>query len=282
LCRAPSRRLAEAALVNSEVIVERINLTMADLVTIASFREPQEAHMLAARLRSEGLFASVAHQFHVGNNWWYSTALWGVKVQVASENTDAARTIERACRSGEYNRHLAAELGDLDEVRCPHCGANDYRKRRPIYQCALAGVTILFTSFPLPPWTWILICKNCGTEFSQRYGLIGKASEFELPITFAEAKDSDVEDMRILAELTGKDGHVETEAAQYEHFLADGGVAGPAECKVSSVDSCWLTHQPANSQRSSYILISSTTQLGGASIAQRSTGFFGSTKRRSR
>jgi hypothetical protein len=52
------------------------------LITIAKFREPQEAHMLPHRLWAEGIFAVVSHQYHVGNNWVYSTALGGVKVQV--------------------------------------------------------------------------------------------------------------------------------------------------------------------------------------------------------
>jgi len=168
---------------------------MVDVVTLATFREPQEAHMFASRLRSEGLFASVAHQFHVGNDWWYSTALSGVKVQVAASDLEAAQSIEKACRAGEFKQVLISRLGELDDSQCPKCGAADFRRHRPIYQCVIAGLTVLFSRYPMPPCTWIYTCKTCGTEFKQRYGLIGKAKSFPFEMAFAGATAADIDEM---------------------------------------------------------------------------------------
>jgi len=155
--------------------------------------------MLRGRLWAEGVFAVVAFEHHVGNNWLYSTALSGARVLVRRADGEAARSIERLCRAGEFQRLLEAELGDLDERRCPHCGAADCWKRRPIFQGLLA-IAALFLAGLLPPWQWIYYCNVCGTKFRQRYGLIGKASGFALAMEFADASLADVPEMQQLQE----------------------------------------------------------------------------------
>lgn len=117
------------------------------LETLASFREPQEAYMLSARLEAEGIFSHVDYRFHIGNAWHYSNGLGGTKVRVPRDQLDGARAIERASRNGELKSLLCEELGDLDDVRCPVCGSTEFSKRRPVYQALLAGVLIFLADF---------------------------------------------------------------------------------------------------------------------------------------
>lgn len=135
------------------------------LVTVTAFRDPWEAHLFRGRLLAEGVNASVAHEMHVANKWPLSVALGGVKVQVPYDEIETARAIERACRQGEFEEVLRAELGDLDDAVCPHCGGVDYRKRRPLPRAALAVLFSLYAGSVFPPVGWIYRCESCSREY---------------------------------------------------------------------------------------------------------------------
>ena len=135
------------------------------LTTVASFTEPWEAHMFRGRLRSEGIPAFVAFEFHVGNNWSWGLGLGGAQVQVPRELAGPALAVWRECRSGAFRAELEAEFGDIGRIACPHCGAADYRKRRPLYAAAAAIIVSLFFGLCIPPVTWIYRCRVCGTRW---------------------------------------------------------------------------------------------------------------------
>jgi hypothetical protein len=134
------------------------------LATVAIFRDPWEAHMLRMRLEAEGVPAFVAYEFHIGNNWLWSTALGGARVQVWHRlATDAWNVVQR-CRDGEFHDDLVTEFGDIDDPRCPHCGSRNYWRRRPILM-----MLFFFALLPLglvPAWDWACFCRNCGTKFA--------------------------------------------------------------------------------------------------------------------
>jgi len=121
--------------------------------------------MLCGRLEAEGVPAFVVHAFHVGNKWMISVALGGAKVQVPSEYAGDARRIEELCRRGEFRTLLEAEIGDLDDVRCPKCGAREHSKRRPLPRAALAIMVSLLCGVVCPPLGWVYFCDKCGWSF---------------------------------------------------------------------------------------------------------------------
>ena len=135
------------------------------LTTVARFFEPWEAHMLCGRLKAEGIPATVTHEFHVWVNWPLSNALGGVKVQVPRNFESAARAIEQSCRDGEFKDELRIEQGDLNDRRCPACGADRYGKRRSFPQIIVSFTLSFLLGTTTPPWTWICWCENCGCEF---------------------------------------------------------------------------------------------------------------------
>jgi hypothetical protein len=135
------------------------------LVTVAAFQDPYEAHLFRGRLQAEGISAFVAHEMHVANKWYLSNALGGVKVQVSCDDIERARGVERACRQGEYRALLQAQIGDLDEPVCPHCGGTEFRRRRPLIRAAVAIAVSLSTATVWPPTGWILCCQRCFREF---------------------------------------------------------------------------------------------------------------------
>ncbi|HKD23913.1 MAG TPA: hypothetical protein VKB71_17975 [Rhizomicrobium sp.] len=133
------------------------------LVTVGLFRDPWHAHLFRMRLEAEGIPAFVTFQFHIGNNWLWSTALGGTRVQVWRRVAqDAIEVLDRV-RSGEFHAELVELFGDIDDPRCPHCGSTHYRKRRPFWAIALTIMSLPIA--PVPAWDWIYICRDCGREF---------------------------------------------------------------------------------------------------------------------
>jgi hypothetical protein len=129
------------------------------LTTVASFREPWEAYLFHTRLEEDGFLAFVVHAHHIGVNWPYSTALGGVKVQVPDGDAAEAREVFARCRSGAFRTELEALFGDLDDPRCPRCGAQDYSQRRPTAEIVFTLALMLF--LPIPAVGWRRHCRAC-------------------------------------------------------------------------------------------------------------------------
>jgi len=64
-----------------------------ELVVIADFGGPMEAHLAKARLEAEGIQAFLLDENAVSVNPFYSPALGGVKLAVAARDADRARKI---------------------------------------------------------------------------------------------------------------------------------------------------------------------------------------------
>ncbi|HME72412.1 MAG TPA: DUF2007 domain-containing protein [Myxococcota bacterium] len=91
------------------------------LVEIASFPYPLEAHLAAARLRTEGVLVSLSGEHAAG-------LLSGVDcVRLWVREVDRARAVESLAPLGPQARapHRSAYFvtGDLDAARCPRCGS---------------------------------------------------------------------------------------------------------------------------------------------------------------
>lgn len=133
------------------------------MVTVASFRDPWEAQMFRMLLEAEGVPASVAFAFHIGNNWLWSTALSGAHVQVPRRFALQAQEAYRLCLDGFYRQALAAELGDLDERCCPRCGSQEFERRQPLLALLIVLALVAFPT--LPAWGWLCVCRQCGQKF---------------------------------------------------------------------------------------------------------------------
>jgi hypothetical protein len=63
------------------------------LVTVATFRLPQEAHALQARLEAEGIRATAVGEHAAGINFLIADVMGGVRVLVLEHDADRARAI---------------------------------------------------------------------------------------------------------------------------------------------------------------------------------------------
>ena len=80
------------------------------LTTVASFREPWEAHMFRSRLAAEGVPAVLIHEYHIGNAWHYSTALGSVRVQVPAERKEDAELCGLALQSRRVSQNARKSI----------------------------------------------------------------------------------------------------------------------------------------------------------------------------
>src|SRR3990172_2103817 len=86
-----------------------------ELVTIAKFGSPQDAHLLRSVLEAEGIRACVVDDVTTTWLWYLGTALGGAKLQVAKRDADRAKGALREAGSGET-------AIDSCPWTCPKCG----------------------------------------------------------------------------------------------------------------------------------------------------------------
>lgn len=139
------------------------------LVTIASFLEPTDAHLLRGRLEAEGIPSVVAFDGHVNTNWALALALGGVAVQVPESEREFALEIARAHAAGEYRLDEGASRATIAEeapppVRCGHCGSPDVERRVPTSQKVLAVALFLFGGALFPTGT-AYVCGHCYNQW---------------------------------------------------------------------------------------------------------------------
>ena len=134
---------------------------MGQLVTVASYVEPSEAHVVRALLESAGLPATVADEHHVTANYPISTALGGVRVQVPQEHFEAAAELVAAYASGELERELESQLGEPPEA-CPACGGHQLARHVPPGHKALAVTVFLLGGATFPTRDTLVECRDCG------------------------------------------------------------------------------------------------------------------------
>ncbi len=76
------------------------------MITIATFPSAEEAHMFRSFLGSREIEGFVQDEFTCQNNWLYTSAIGGVRVQVNEDDVEAAGVLYQeymeSLRSGPY------------------------------------------------------------------------------------------------------------------------------------------------------------------------------------
>ncbi|MBC8010863.1 MAG: DUF2007 domain-containing protein [Burkholderiales bacterium] len=119
------------------------------MVVIASFPTVDQAHLLAARLRSAGIACELRDENTLTMNWTYSLAIGGVKVAVPDSDEEDALAI------------LADAPSEEGLLVCPECGSGDVTIRT----LSPAGGVFLVSGVPLPMAMQKADCRACGRAF---------------------------------------------------------------------------------------------------------------------
>jgi hypothetical protein len=134
------------------------------LTTLATFRDPWEAHMFRGRLEAEGIPAIVSLEQHIWVNWPLSTALGGARVQIPDGFTEPGRVVLEGCVSGLYTEALEGIFGDIELTLCPACGSRDVR-RRPTAKEFIFGLAITFLVAAAKVDARNCKCRRCGARW---------------------------------------------------------------------------------------------------------------------
>lgn len=95
-------------------------------ITIATFNDFTEAHILKGRLEAEGILCFLKDENIVAVQPFYSFAVGGIKLQVTEGDVEEAYHILKEIRQGdnEYILDESIELASPEqdkEFRCPYC-----------------------------------------------------------------------------------------------------------------------------------------------------------------
>jgi Flp pilus assembly protein TadD len=131
-----------------------------DLVTIATFSQPAEAHVMRTKLQAEGVWSFVADEGIVTMNWLYTNVVGGVKLQVRKRDVERAHDI--------LGLKEDTELDDAEELRCPNCNASNVHYEKYATRGVFASWLLL--RFPLPFLKRKWKCAECGYEWKEHVG----------------------------------------------------------------------------------------------------------------
>lgn len=122
------------------------------MVTIATFVNLSEAELTKTHLEGSGIAAFIPDEFVARNNWFWITALGGVRLQVADSDVERAQEILTSRR--------AIPEGILEIVTCPECSSTEVKQDDFLQRLAL-GLFFLF-KIPIPFSKRTYVCQKCG------------------------------------------------------------------------------------------------------------------------
>lgn len=145
-----------------------------DLVTIATFTDPSQAHLMKGKLEQSGILCCIQDESVSNILPHYSMATGGMRLQVPSDDVERAEEVKkeiidpqgRWSGTQEDCAPSAAGAQDVfvqpDPVVCPQCGSDDISSKRiNIIMAVLSIITILPILFRRPQW----ICGKCGHKW---------------------------------------------------------------------------------------------------------------------
>lgn len=143
---------------------------MARLVTLRAYDNYVTAHIVKARLESEGIPCYLKDEQTIVMQWVWSNALGGIKLQVAATDKERAEALlQQTEEEAEIEKETPGfwdedtEQLDVNNRICVHCGSRNTRKvelnKKPAFiSWLLLGFPLLFES---KKWH----CFHCGEAF---------------------------------------------------------------------------------------------------------------------
>lgn len=132
------------------------------LVTVKTFDNPIEAHIVRAKFKSEQLVCFLFDENIVGVNPLYNISVGGIKLKVKKSDMEKAIVIIDAIEKSP----LMNEEGEI--VKCSVCGSKDiyggFKSMKGVKGMLSIIIALLFTVFPIY-YKAVNKCKDCDAEF---------------------------------------------------------------------------------------------------------------------
>lgn len=129
------------------------------LITLKTFDNYIEAHLLKTKLESESIYCFLQDESVVATNPLYSFAVGEIKLKVKKEDFDTALKIIQ-----EENIYL--EQNQLN-ITCENCGSNtfynNYKSVKNLKGFFAMIISVMFQTYPIY-YKNVRKCKSCGFE----------------------------------------------------------------------------------------------------------------------
>lgn len=143
-----------------------------DLITIARFQFPYQAHLLAGKLDAEGIMAFVQDENQIAIAPWLNNTLGGVRVQVRTSDEAAAKEVMQLIEDSvtpSTELHAVIEVGgktfDLVKGICPECSQAAIYLARPA-GLVTAGAAAFVVTMMIPiKLQHNYFCFSCNYEW---------------------------------------------------------------------------------------------------------------------
>ncbi|HCQ30035.1 MAG TPA: DUF2007 domain-containing protein [Flavobacteriales bacterium] len=133
-----------------------------ELITIKTFDNPIDAHVMKSKLESEGVKCFLFDENVVGLNPVYNIAVGGIKLKILESDLEKAVSIIDETENSKPTN----EKGEI--VICPHCHSKDiytsYKSTKGLKGTISILISFLLMVFPIYFKT-VYKCKKCGAEF---------------------------------------------------------------------------------------------------------------------
>jgi len=140
-----------------------------DLVQLATFMYPHEAHLAKGKLDAHGIESSLQDELTIQINNFYSNAIGGVKLHVLAEDLDRAKEVLALDYSAEQDEdadQIKETASETNAFQCPNC--NSWNVGEPRLKGPFALLSTLLLGFPFPLVSKQSLCFDCHTEFKIR------------------------------------------------------------------------------------------------------------------
>lgn len=131
------------------------------LVTLTSFENTVEAHLLKSKLESEGIICFLKDEYITNAYQQYSYPFGGVKLMVRNSDYSEALKIVNLIASNAFMDNKNFNL------KCPNCNSVKIQRRKSIR--SIVGIislliTLILSVIAIKPKT-LYRCNNCSTDF---------------------------------------------------------------------------------------------------------------------
>ena len=132
------------------------------LITLKTFDNSIEAHLLKVKLESEGIRCFIFDQNIVSMNPLFNITVGGIKLNISDADQDKALSVLQELDDSVYTN----EEGEI--IKCPNCNSeklySGFKSMKSAMGIFSTIVSFLFMIFPFYAKT-VYRCKECDTEF---------------------------------------------------------------------------------------------------------------------
>ncbi len=132
------------------------------LITLKSFDNPIQAHMLKSKLESEEILCFLFDENIMTLNPLYNISTGGIKLKINESDLDKAVSILQTLESTEFTNE------QNEPIQCPNCQStniyNDFKSMKGLKGALSWLASLILFVFPVFIKT-IYRCKSCDFEF---------------------------------------------------------------------------------------------------------------------